>query len=85
MERNEERVDLFLMGYRKAVDVEMMRTSNREHRAIYRAIVQRDPDAAARLSIYHLQSVRERFAALIGDDDRDDSLPLDDQTKEPIE
>ena len=85
VERNEERVDLFLMGYRKAVDVEMMRTSNREHRAIYRAIVQRDPDAAARLSIYHLQSVRERFAALVGDDDRDDALPLDNQTKEPIE
>jgi len=71
VERNEERVDLFLMGYRKAVDAEMMNTSNREHRAIYRAIMQRDPDAAARLAIYHLQSVRERFAALVGDDDDD--------------
>ncbi|GIW03350.1 MAG: GntR family transcriptional regulator [Roseiflexus sp.] len=85
VERNEERVDLFLMGYRKAVDVEMMRTSNREHRAIYRAIVARDPDAAARLAIYHLQSVRERFAALVGDDDSDMMTSLSEQTKEQVE
>lgn len=64
VERNEERVDLFLMSYGKAVDAEMMRASNREHRAIYRAIAERDPDAAARLATYHAQSTRERFAAL---------------------
>lgn len=64
VERNEERVDLFLMSYGKAVDAEMMAASNREHRAIYRAIVERDPDAAARLATYHAQSTRERFAAL---------------------
>jgi DNA-binding GntR family transcriptional regulator len=67
VERNEERVDLFLMSYGKAVDAEMMRASNREHRAIYRAIVERDPDAAARLATYHSQSSRERFAALAND------------------
>lgn len=67
VERNEERVDLFLMSYGKAVDAEMMRASNREHRAIYRAIADRDPDAAARLAIYHAQSTRERFAALATD------------------
>lgn len=31
VERNEERVDLFLMSYEKSVDAEMMRASNREH------------------------------------------------------
>ncbi len=67
VERNEERVDLFLMSYGKAVDAEMMSASNREHRAIYRAIVERDPDAAARLATYHSQSSRERFAALAND------------------
>jgi DNA-binding GntR family transcriptional regulator len=69
VERNEERVDLFLMSYGKAVDAEMMSASNREHRAIYRAIVERDPDAAARLATYHAQSTRERFAALAHDGD----------------
>jgi DNA-binding GntR family transcriptional regulator len=69
VERNEERVDLFLMSYGKAVDAEMMSASNREHRAIYRAIVERDPDAAARLATYHSQSSRERFAALANDTD----------------
>lgn len=69
VERNEERVDLFLMSYGKAVDVEMMRASNREHLAIFRAIASRDPDAAARLATYHAQSTRERFAALANDGD----------------
>jgi DNA-binding FadR family transcriptional regulator len=32
--------------------------------AIFEAISQRDPEAAARLVIYHTQSLRERFAAL---------------------
>ncbi len=69
VERNEERVDLFLMSYGKAVDEETMRASNREHRAIYDAIAGRDPDAAARLATYHAQSTRERFAALANDGD----------------
>ena len=64
VERNEERVDLFLMSYGKAVDGEMMGASNREHRAILQAISERDPDAAARLATYHAQSTRERFAVL---------------------
>ena len=64
VERNEERVDLFLISYGKQVEPEMMRTSNREHRAILQAISDRDPDAAARLAIYHAQSTRDRFAAL---------------------
>jgi DNA-binding GntR family transcriptional regulator len=77
VERNEERVDLFLMSYGKAVDTEMMRASNREHRAIYRAIAERDPDAAARLATYHAQSTRERFAALANDGGDEGFPPLD--------
>jgi DNA-binding GntR family transcriptional regulator len=73
VERNEERVDLFLMSYGKAVDPEMMRASHREHRAILQAISDRDPDAAARLAIYHAQSTRERFAALAAEAPEDPS------------
>ncbi len=75
VERNEERVDLFLMSYGKAVDLAMMRASGREHRAIYEAIAGRDPDAAARLAIYHAQSTRERFAALANEGGDERELP----------
>lgn len=68
VQRNEERVDLFVISYGKRIDAEMMRASNREHQAIYQAICDRDPDAAARLAIYHAQSIRERFAALANDE-----------------
>jgi DNA-binding GntR family transcriptional regulator len=44
-----------------------MHASNREHEAIFEAIAQRDPEAAARLVIYHTQSLRERFAELFND------------------
>lgn len=71
VERNEERVDLFLMSYGKSVDPEMMHASHREHRAILQAISDRDPDAAARLAIYHAQSTRERFAALAAENPDD--------------
>ncbi|HMQ30072.1 MAG TPA: GntR family transcriptional regulator [Chloroflexaceae bacterium] len=74
VERNEERVDLFLMSYGKAVDREMMRASGREHRAILDAIAGRDPDDAARLATYHAQSTRERFAALANESDESDTL-----------
>lgn len=75
VERNEERVDLFLMSYGKAVDREMMGASIREHRAIYRAVATRDPDTAARLATYHAQSTRERFAALASDGDEGAGAP----------
>ena len=61
---NEERTDLYLLSYRKNIDMPKMQASNREHAAIYEAITQRDPEAAARLVIYHSQSLRERFASL---------------------
>jgi DNA-binding GntR family transcriptional regulator len=69
VERNEERVDLFLMHYGKAVNPEMMSASVREHRAILQAIADHDPDAAARLAVYHAQSTRERFAVLADEGD----------------
>jgi DNA-binding GntR family transcriptional regulator len=62
--RNEERTDLYLLSYNKVIDRSGMDASNREHRAIYDAIVARDPEAAARLSIYHSQSLRERLATV---------------------
>jgi DNA-binding GntR family transcriptional regulator len=62
--RNEERADLYLLSYEKAVDAAGMDASNHEHEAIYHAVAQRDPEAAARLVIYHSQSVRGRLSAL---------------------
>lgn len=67
IERNEERVDLYLLSYGKAVDALGMQASNREHGTIFKAIVDRDPEAAARLVVYHAQSTRERWAALFND------------------
>jgi len=64
---NEERTDLYLLSYGKAVNAATMHASNREHEAIFEAIAQHDPEAAARLVIYHTQSLRERFAELFND------------------
>ncbi|ACZ42870.1 transcriptional regulator, GntR family [Thermobaculum terrenum ATCC BAA-798] len=62
--RNEEKTDLFLMAYGKCLDRECMFASNREHRLIMQALVRRDPDEAARLVLFHCQSVRHRFSPL---------------------
>lgn len=59
--RNEERTDLYLISYGKMVSVAAMEASNKEHRAILNAISARDPEGAARLTIYHSQSFRHRF------------------------
>ena len=61
---NEERTDLYLLSYKKGVDMSRMSPSNQEHAMIFQAIAKRDPEAAARLVTYHSQSVRERFAPL---------------------
>ncbi len=74
IERNEERVDLYLLSYGKAVDALGMQASNREHGTIFKAIVDRDPEAAARLVVYHAQSTRERWAALFNDAGDDDGV-----------
>lgn len=71
---NEERTDLYLLSYRKDIDVSKMRASNREHEAIFEAIAQRDPEAAARLVIYHSQSLRERFATLFSTQPEEDQI-----------
>lgn len=62
--RNEERADMHLVCARKVIEPANMHASNREHGAILEAIEQRDPEAAARLVVYHAQSLRERFADL---------------------
>ncbi|MBV9230449.1 MAG: GntR family transcriptional regulator [Chloroflexi bacterium] len=61
---NEERTDLYLLSYGKDINISRMSPSNQEHSMIFAAIRRRDPEAAARLVIYHSQSVRERFAPL---------------------
>ncbi|MDZ4720686.1 MAG: GntR family transcriptional regulator [Roseiflexaceae bacterium] len=62
--RNEERTDMFLLSVGANIATMQMETSTNEHAAILAALVQRDPEAAARLSIYHTQSLRQRFADL---------------------
>lgn len=62
--RNEERADMYLLSAGKAVEAHTMQASNREHSAILRAIQERDPETAARLAIYHAQSLRVRLGDL---------------------
>ena len=73
--RNEERTDLYLLSYAKVIDAAGMNASNREHEAIFNAIAARDPEAAARLVIYHSQSVRERLSALFESEEERAALP----------
>jgi DNA-binding GntR family transcriptional regulator len=62
--RNEERTDMYLVSSGVEIDLPRMQASTREHTLILDAIAARDPEAAARLVIYHAQSLRERFADL---------------------
>lgn len=64
--RNEEQVDLYLasLGVPDLLSEAHMRASNQEHTDILESIIQRDPDAAGRLVIYHAQSLRRRFEHL---------------------
>jgi len=61
---NEERTDMYLLHSGKIIDVAKMEASQQEHEAIFTALVRRDPEAAQRLTIYHAQSLRERFSEL---------------------
>jgi DNA-binding GntR family transcriptional regulator len=65
--RNEERTDMYLVSTGKHVDQANMRASNAEHRAILGAIADHNPEAGARLAVYHAQSLRLRFADLFAD------------------
>lgn len=67
--RNEERTDLYLLGYGTVFDTSKMAASNREHRAILSAIARRDPEEAVRLVIVHSQLLRERLVSLFDDGD----------------
>lgn len=62
--RNEERTDMFLLSVGANIATAQMEMSTSEHAAILAALIQRDPEAAARLAIYHTQSLRQRFADL---------------------
>jgi DNA-binding GntR family transcriptional regulator len=62
--RNEERTDMFLLSVGANIATTQMETSTSEHAAILSALIQHDPEAAARLAIYHTQSLRQRFAVL---------------------
>lgn len=66
---NEERTDLYLLSTRKVLDDSVMGASSREHEAILGAIRRRDPEEAARLVIFHSQSVRERFSTIFNDEE----------------
>lgn len=70
---NEERADLYLLGYAKEIDLLGLDASNREHEAIFDAIAAGDPEAGERLVHYHSQSLRERLSALFAS--RIDSTP----------
>jgi DNA-binding GntR family transcriptional regulator len=59
--RNEERTDMYLLSAGAVMHPSNMDASNREHGAILDALARRDPEDAARLTIYHAQSLRERF------------------------
>ncbi len=64
--RNEERTDMYLLSADKAVDRATIEVSNDEHAAILGAIAARDPESAARLAVYHAQSLRDRLGDLFG-------------------
>lgn len=64
--RNEERTDMYLLSVGARIAISSMQASNDEHAAIHGALTQRDPEAAARLAIYHAQSLRQRFTELFG-------------------
>lgn len=66
---NEERTDLYLLSYQTILDTTRMSLSNQEHEAIFQAIKQHDPEAAARLVAYHSQSVRERLSPFFNEEE----------------
>jgi DNA-binding GntR family transcriptional regulator len=62
--QNEERVDMYLLSVGANVNPRNMQTSTDEHAGILGELMRRDPEAAARLTIYHAQSLRQRLADL---------------------
>ena len=64
--QNEERTDMYLLSVGANINTRNMQTSTDEHAGILGELVGRDPEAAARLAIYHAQSLRQRLADLFG-------------------
>lgn len=67
--RNKECIDLYLINSSKIAEQGDMEASIREYEAIHGAVIRRDPEEAARLTIYHAQSVRERLDDLFREDE----------------
>ncbi|MBC8163134.1 MAG: GntR family transcriptional regulator [Roseiflexaceae bacterium] len=65
--RNEERADMYLLSAGRALDMQTMQASNTEHAAILAAVRSGDAEAAARLSVYHAQSLRTRLGDLFSE------------------
>lgn len=62
--QNEERTDMYILTHSSDLDTCAWRPSVDEHSAILEAIARREPEEAARLVIYHSQSIRHRLVHL---------------------
>jgi DNA-binding GntR family transcriptional regulator len=69
--QNEERTDMYILTHSSDLGGRTWRPSVDEHNAILEAIARREPEEAARLVIYHSQSIRHRLVHLFrrADDD----------------
>jgi DNA-binding GntR family transcriptional regulator len=66
--QNEERTDLHLLAYMKHLGGDMMAPSASEHASILDAIAEGRAEDAARLVVYHSQSVRQRLGSFFDDE-----------------
>ncbi len=66
--QNEERTDLYLLSYQQWLETSDLSPSNQEHERIFQAIAHHNPEDAARLVVYHSQSVRERLSPFFDED-----------------
>lgn len=62
--QNEERTDMYILTHSSDLASGAWRLSVDEHNAILEAIARREPEEAARLVIYHSQSIRHRLVHL---------------------
>lgn len=59
---NRESTDLFLLSSESGMDDDAMQRTIREHEDILGALIRRHPEDAERLTIFHVQSLRQRLA-----------------------
>lgn len=69
--QNEERTDMYILTHSSELASRAWRPSVDEHNAILEAIERREPEEAARLVIYHSQSIRHRLVHLFRGVDAD--------------